>query len=109
MFLGVVMNQGEITEISALKAIVERLGRLAEREIPSNTEIRSKVLDTKEAAKYLKIVSKQCLERWRKHGKGPRFIQLSNKVGYHSDDLDAFLEQHKFDPGTVIADDGFVA
>jgi len=35
------------------------------------------------------------MERWRKEGKGPRFVKVGRRVAYHGADLIAFREQHK--------------
>jgi len=63
------------------------------------------VLTTKEAADYLGIVSYRTLEKWRRLGKGPRWILLEgNVVGYRISDLDRYL-----DDATQIPENNFVA
>ena len=51
------------------------------------------VMTTEQAADYLQM-SRQRLEIWRHHGKGPRFVKLARMVRYRRNDLDFWLEQH---------------
>lgn len=59
----------------------------------------AEVLTTQQASKYLKL-SPALLMRWRKEGKGPRFVNLAGEdagkgmIRYRRADLDWFLAQH---------------
>jgi len=57
--------------------------------------MEKKVLNTKEAAEYLRVISPQTLEKWRSrcHGRGPAWVKLGKRVGYRPEDLDRFLEE----------------
>ena len=59
-------------------------------------------LTTKEAAEYLRI-SKQTLSNWRFRGEGPDYIKVGGRVVYASEDVSAWLDEHKYtstsDPG----------
>jgi len=37
--------------------------------------------------------SDSTLERWRREGKGPRFIKIGRSVRYRESDVEAFLEE----------------
>lgn len=54
-------------------------------------------LNVQEAAKYLRI-SKQTLDRYRCHGRGPRYAKLGNCVRYRMDDLDAWVNASTIEP-----------
>lgn len=48
------------------------------------------LLDTKEAADYLRI-RPQTLEVWRCHGGGPAFVKLGRRVVYRLESLERFI------------------
>lgn len=64
-----------------------------------------RVLNTKEAAEYLGIVSHRTLEKWRSSSipKGPRFLQIEGSIGYRTCDLDQYLEDCVKEPGDDFA------
>lgn len=49
-------------------------------------------LDTREAAKYLKV-KPSTLSQWRWNGNGPRYCKVGRLCRYRLADLDAFLEE----------------
>lgn len=51
----------------------------------------SDILNTKEAAQYLRL-GKPTIERFRLTGEGPRYCKLGGAVRYRRCDLDAWLE-----------------
>jgi excisionase family DNA binding protein len=51
-------------------------------------------LTVKQAAAYIPL-AKGTLDHMRTAGRGPRFIKLGRKVLYDTNDLDAWIEQHK--------------
>lgn len=48
------------------------------------------LLNQREAAARLRL-SPRTLERWRVSGEGPRFAKLGRRIGYRSDDLEAWI------------------
>jgi excisionase family DNA binding protein len=55
-----------------------------------------RILRTSEAAEYLGL-SPSTLEKRRQTGLGPPFIRLGGRaVGYARDDLDAWIDKHRF-------------
>jgi hypothetical protein len=73
-----------------------------------NTKTRNiskAVLDTKEAAEFLGIVSRRTLERWRLSSipKGPRWVKIEGKIGYRLRDLEEYLDQATKTPGDDFA------
>jgi predicted DNA-binding transcriptional regulator AlpA len=70
-----------------------------------STEVKKRVLNTKEAAAYLGIISHRTLEDWRKQStpKGPRWVDLDGKIGYRVVDLDEYLEDRICEPGDDFA------
>jgi len=67
---------------------------------------RSPYLDTREAARYLRL-QPSTLERWRSVGGGPTFRKLGGRVVYAQVELDAFAEAGRkrstSDPGPVTS------
>jgi predicted DNA-binding transcriptional regulator AlpA len=56
------------------------------------------ILNTPQAAKVLNVTSKT-LERWRKAGKGPKYVQLSERrVGYTGRNLREHVEANTVEP-----------
>ena len=55
-----------------------------------STEI-AKLLDTAEAAVYLRLAT-QTLAKWRSQGRGPSFVRLGGSVFYRLSELDQFIE-----------------
>lgn len=51
-----------------------------------------KYLSRKEAAEYLHVISWATLAKLAVVGGGPRFFKLSSRVGYTTDDLDAWAQ-----------------
>lgn len=70
-----------------------------------STEVKKQVLNTKEAAAYLGIISYRTLEDWRKKStpKGPKWVQLEGKIGYRIADLNQYIEEHICEPGDDFA------
>ena len=65
----------------------------------------SPFLDTREAAKYLRL--RATLERWRSVGGGPTHRKLGGRVVYAQRELDAFAEAGRkrstSDPGPAFS------
>jgi hypothetical protein len=63
------------------------------------------LLNTKQAAEYLGIVSPRSLEKWRKSSrpKGPKWINIEGKIGYRISDLDHFIQSCEKEPGDNFA------
>ena len=58
----------------------------------SSSELKDRLLDEKEAAKYLGF-SPRSLQNWRVRGGGPRFVKVSKRsVRYRISDLVAWVE-----------------
>jgi len=55
-------------------------------------------LSADEAAQYLNL-SRQTLDNWRPAGKGPPYCRLEGRVVYRLNDLDAWLESRREEPG----------
>ncbi|NVN97554.1 helix-turn-helix domain-containing protein [Candidatus Nomurabacteria bacterium] len=51
------------------------------------------ILDSREAAEYLRV-SRKTLESWRCKQCGPKFFRMNKMVRYRDRDLNEFLEQH---------------
>jgi hypothetical protein len=49
-------------------------------------------------------VSTAVLRKWRREGKGPRFLKLGRLIRYLVRDVDAWLEAHAVDVGAGDAD-----
>ena len=66
----------------------------------------SPFLDTREAAKYLRL-RPATLERWRSVGGGPTYRKLGGRVVYAKRELDAFAEAGRkrstSDPGPAAS------
>jgi hypothetical protein len=56
---------------------------------------RRRLLDVKEAAKFLRL-SDKTLNKWRLKGGGPEFIRLGGRVLYQFDVLESFLQHRSF-------------
>ena len=52
-----------------------------------------KLLDAKEAAKFLGI-STSTLAIWRQHKKGPKFVKVGKSVKYKLEDLEKFIKEN---------------
>lgn len=48
-------------------------------------------------------VSTAVLRKWRREGKGPRFLKLGRLVRYLVSDVDAWLEARSFDGGAQVS------
>lgn len=57
----------------------------------------SDLLNTPEAAKALRLGT-ATLQRWRKSGKGPPYIEMGRKVYYRSGDLERWVEAQQRQP-----------
>lgn len=58
------------------------------------------LLTTKEAALFLNV-KERTLHKWRKDGKGPKFIQTRGPLGvvrYDQIDIDAWVDSMRVDP-----------
>ena len=53
--------------------------------------MNEKILNTKEAARYLSL-RPNTLEIWRVQGVGPTFLKLNRSVRYRRQDLEKFIE-----------------
>lgn len=62
-----------------------------------------KILNTKEAAEFLGIVSAKSLAKWRKLGKGPVFIKIEGIYGYRIEDLEKYLQDRTLHPRDEFA------
>ena len=61
-----------------------------------------KLLSTRSAAEILGI-SVVLMERMRTQGQGPPFIALGRRRLYRPEDLEAWLEVHRIDPGAEVS------
>lgn len=52
------------------------------------------------AADYLDA-SPLTLRDWRKRGRGPAFVKIGRNVRYRREDLDAYIEARRVDPGAT--------
>lgn len=41
------------------------------------------------------------LAQWRHYNRGPAYIRIGRKVGYHGEDLNAYLAAQRTDPNAV--------
>ena len=41
------------------------------------------------------------LAQWRHRNRGPAFIRIGRRIGYHGADLNAYLTSQRIDPNTV--------
>lgn len=57
-----------------------------------------RLLTTEEASKLLNI-TKRTLERWRKAGKGPKYVTLGRSIGYQAEDIQTWVDDQKKEPG----------
>ena len=66
---------------------------------------RGKILNTKEAAEYLSIVSHRTLEKWRTESipKGPKWVKFEGKIGYPLCYLDDYIEKCSEEQGDKFA------
>ena len=55
-------------------------------------------MDTRGAARYLGVAY-QTLNLWRVEGRGPAYLWLGHLVRYRQNDLDAWLESRREEPG----------
>lgn len=64
-----------------------------------------KVMNTKEAADYLGVISPRTLEKWRKSStpKGPKWVDMDGIIGYRKKDLDDYLDSSLKEPGDDFA------
>ncbi len=51
------------------------------------------MLNTKEAAQYLRLSTKT-LEAWRLKGRGPNFVRMGSRIAYRQTDLEAWVTSH---------------
>ena len=59
---------------------------------------RARVLSEKEAAAFLRV-SPTKMERWRRGGRGPRWVQISERrIGYRAGDLADFTAASVVEP-----------
>jgi hypothetical protein len=59
---------------------------------------KTKLLDTKQAAKYLGV-AEQTMCNWRFLGhKGPAYICIGRRRLYRDEDLDVFIEKNRIEP-----------
>jgi len=57
------------------------------------------ILTEKEAAKRL-FARPDTLRKWRTRGRGPVYLKLSGKVRYQAEDIEAFIQASRVEPGT---------
>ena len=62
----------------------------------------SDLLNTPEAAKALRLGT-ATLQRWRKSGKGPPYIEMGRKVYYRRVDLERWVEEQQRPPRPPVA------
>lgn len=43
------------------------------------------------------------LAQWRHRNRGPAFIRIGRRIGYHGTDLNAYLNAHRTDPNGEVA------
>ena len=43
------------------------------------------------------------LAQWRHRNRGPAFIRIGRRIGYHGSDLNAYLSAHRIDPSVEAA------
>lgn len=43
------------------------------------------------------------LAQWRHRSRGPAFIRIGRRIGYHGSDLNAYLSAQRFDPNGEVA------
>lgn len=55
----------------------------------------------REAADMLNV-SVAALRKWRREGKGPRYIKVGRLVRYRVAELDSFVTQHEHTPTSVV-------
>ena len=64
-----------------------------------SNDVIQKYFSPDAAAKILGF-SPKTLERWRAHGTGPQFHKIpSGRIRYSMDALDAWMAEHRIDPG----------
>ena len=44
------------------------------------------------------------LAQWRHRNRGPAFIRIGRRIGYHGTDLNAHLNAQRVEPGSEVAD-----
>ncbi len=64
---------------------------------PPKLKDYGEVFTTNEAGRYLKIQG-DTLKKWRKQGKGPRYLQIEGAIRYRRVDLDSYLDAVTIDP-----------
>jgi hypothetical protein len=55
----------------------------------------------KETSKLLRVAV-QTLRNWRHLRRGPAYLKLGRAVRYRDDDLMAFIEKHRINPGEEV-------
>lgn len=49
------------------------------------------------------IGSREKLAQWRHRNRGPAFIRIGRRIGYHGSDLNAYLSENRTKPGGEAA------
>ena len=65
-----------------------------------NSEMR--VVREWEAAKLMGV-STAALRRWRREGRGPKFIRMERCIGYLAEDLESYLRSQRSEHSTAEA------
>ena len=84
--------------LSAFKANLPSLAgvvRLILGDVPMNAKSNSSLLDAQKAADWTGL-STSTLAKLRLTGSGPIFAKLGRRVVYRIDDLEAWIEAHRF-------------